>query len=197
MKRVTFSLILILSLIISVPALAKKAQKIWEEFQKIYPPAEMNYGLERASVAPDPKKWGGFVVLMKGGIPAQRAAFYISWGDYDYRGVTIDGDEIKTRRGSVYTFLQKGDVLAMADVDHLGRTLYMKLITPDIYIPENRKSQKRHSRVTCEIAFKLPKDIYKSDDANAAMNLLEGWFKPFKTQEAAKEFSQNMFSTAK
>lgn len=196
MRRVILSLVLITGLLISLPLSAKKAEKIWEDFQKTYSAAEMNYGLKRATVAPDPNKWGSFVVLMKGGLPAQRAEFYIGWGDYDYRGVTIEGDEVKTRRGKIYTFLKKGDVLAVVDTDRLGGTLYMKLITPEVYVPENRQSDKRHSRVTCQVAFKLPKEIYNSDDVAAAMNIVGEWFKPFTTLDAAKEFSQSILQAA-
>lgn len=188
MKRILFfSLVLLFGFNFS--AHAKKAEKIWQEFERLYVPAQANYGLDRAVVAPDPSKWGGFVVLMKGGLPAERAAFYINWEDYDYRGVTIDGEEIKTRRGSVYAFMQKGDVMAVAGIDKMGRALYLKLITPDVYIPENRQSDKRHSRVTNMINFKLPKDVYKSDDAEKAMQILEEWFKPFENLDEASKFS--------
>lgn len=171
---------------------AKKDEKIWQEFQNLYAPAQANYGLDRAVVAPDPSKWGAFVVLMKGGLPAERAAFYINWGDYDYRGVTIDGEKVSTRRGSVYTFMQKGDVMAVAGTDKMGRSLYLKLITPDVYIPENRQSDKRHSRVTNMINFKLPKDVYKSDDAEKAVQLLKEWLQPFKNLDEAVNFGLSL-----
>lgn len=176
----------------SFSAHAAKAEKIRQEFDGLYVPAQANYGLERAVVAPDPSKWGSFVVLMKGGLPAERAAFYINWGDYDYRGVTVDGEKVSTRRGSVYTFMQKGDVMAVAGTDKMGRSLYLKLITPDVYIPENRQSDKRHSRATNMINFKLPKDVYKSDDAERAMQLLEEWFKPFKNLDEAVNFGVSL-----
>jgi hypothetical protein len=186
MKRYIVCLIVIA--FFSMNAHAKKSGKIWQEFERLYAPAEPNYGLERAVVAPDPSKWRGFVVLMKGGLPAERAAFYINWEDYDYRGVTIEGEKVKTRRGSIYTFMQKGDVMAIAGIDKMGRSLYLKLITPDVYIPENRQSDKRHSRVTNMINFKLPKDVCDSDDAERAMQLLEEWFKPFGSLDEALEF---------
>ena len=159
---------------------------------RLYPAAQANYGLERAVTPPDPSKWGGFVVVMKGGIPAERAAHYIGWGDYDYRGVTIDGDKMKTRRGSVYTFLKTGDVMAIVDTDRMGRTLYLKLISPDVYVPENRQQDKHHSRVTVMVGLKLPKDIYNEDDSAAAMQLLEGWFKPFRNMDEAKNFGETL-----
>lgn len=173
-------------------ASAKKTQKIWDEFVKNYQKAEWHYGLERAYEAPNPAKLKGYVVLVKGGLPAERAAFYISWGDYDYRGVTIDGEKVTTRRGAPYTYLQKGDVLAIADTDRIGRTLYLELITADVYVPENRKGDKHHSRVTLQVCYKLPKDVYESDDPQRAMELLGEWLKPFASVDDAKNFAAQM-----
>ena len=167
---------------------AKGPSNIWQEFEKTYPPAEDHRALWNAYVSPDSSKLRTYVVIMKGGVPAERAAFYISWGDYDYRGTTIDGEKVSTRRGSVYTFLKAGDVMAVSDINHIGRTIYMKLLSPEVYIPENRASDKRHSRVTTAIVFKLPKDIHKADDAGKAMELLGEWFRPFKSFDEAKSF---------
>lgn len=171
---------------------AKGPSKIWEEFERTYQPADWHRALESAYEQPNPSKLRGYVVLMRGGIPAERAAFYISWSDYDYRGVTIDGDKVTTRRGQPYTYLQTGDVLAIADTDRMGRILYLKLITPEVYIPENRANQKHHSRATTQIAFKMPKDVYKGDDAGKAMELLGEWFKPFTNIDDAKSFAVSL-----
>lgn len=168
---------------------AKGTSRIKEEFKTLYPAAIWYEGFERAYNAPDLSRVKGYVVVMKGGLPAQRAAFYISWAEYDYRGVTIDGEKVTTRRDSIYTFLNKGDVLAITDNDSMGRTLYLKLMTPEVYIPENRASAKHHSRVTLEACFKLPKDVLKADDSAKAMELLGEWFKPFKSYEEAKEYT--------
>jgi hypothetical protein len=192
MKKIIFSFMVLVFAFASADLWAKGTSRIKDEFSTAYPPAIWYEGFESAYNAPDLSRVKGYVVVMKGGLPAQRAAFYISWGDYDYRGVTIDGDKVSTRRDSVYAFLNKGDVLAITDTDSLGRTLYMKLMTPEVYIPENRASLKHHSRVTLEACFKLPKDVFKADDPAKAMELLGEWFKPFKSYEEAKSFAAQM-----
>ncbi len=192
MKKILSVICVLVLTAVSLAAFAKKPQKIWDEFVKNYQKAEWHYGLERAYEAPNPAKLKGYVVLVKGGLPAERAAFYIGWGDYDYRGVTIDGEKVTTRRGAPYTYLQKGDVLAIADTDHIGRTLYIELITADVYVPENRKGEKHHSRVTLQVGYKLPKDVYESDDPQKAMELLGEWFKPFTSLDDAKNFASQM-----
>ena len=186
MKRFFICFILIVGFLPS--ALAKEPSKIWQEFEKIYVPADYHYALVSAHENLDPQKLRGFVVVMKDGIPAERAPFYISWGDYDYRGVTINGEKVTTRTGSAYAHLKAGDVMAISDIDHLGKTLYMKLISPEIYIPKDKAEKKRHSRVTNQILFKVPKDVFKQDDAPKAVELLGEWFKPFQNINDAKVY---------
>ncbi len=171
---------------------AKDPAKIWEEFERVYVHADYHRALDTAHEKLDPAKLKGFVVLMKDGIPAERAAFYIGWGDYDYRGVTIDGEKVTTRRGKPYALLQAGDVLAISDTDHLGRSLYLKLITPEVYIPADKADKKHQSCVTNDIIFKLPKDVYKEDNAEKAMELLGEWFKPFTNIDDAKNFASTL-----
>lgn len=189
MKRIFFFIILIL---IWSGTSVGGGSKIWQVFDENYPSAKWHHGLETAAVKPDFSKIAGYVVLMKGGIPAERAEFYISWGEYDYRGVTIEGDKVKTRRGSIYTFLKSGDVMAIAKTNKIGRTFYLKLISPDVYIPDNRREDKRHSRVTTAVGIKLPKDVYDSDNTDAALNVFGGWFKPFTNLDDAKAFADTI-----
>lgn len=174
---------------------AKGPSNIRLELEATYPPSIWYKGFEDAHDAPDLSRIKSYVVLEKGGLPAERAAFYISWGDYDYRGVTIDGDKISTRRGTIYTYLQKGDILAVTDTDMIGRTVYLKLMTPEIYRPENREGQKRFSRVTLQACFKIPKDVYKADDAQGAVALLGDWFRPFKNYDDAKAYAATIRET--
>ena len=189
MKRIFF---ISLFTLIAIQTFAKDSSKIWQAFEQAYQPAENHRGLISPHEGLDTSKIKSYVVVLKGGIPSERAPFYISWEDYDYRGVTIDGDEIKTRRGAIYTYLQKGDVLAVAGIDHLGKTLYLKLISPDIYVPENRSQEKRHSRVTVMLGYKLPKDVYKVDDSEKALALVNEWLKPFTNLDDAKAFAANI-----
>lgn len=192
MKR--FSFLIVAFLVVALPGnvYAKRTPNIWKAFEYNYAPASGSKGLNTAAADLDLKTIKTYVVVMKGGIPAERAAFWISWAEYDYRGVTIDNDSIDTRRGEVYTYLQTADVMAVAGLDQRGSALYMKLISPEIYIPENKKSEKRHSRVTNEVGIKLPNQIYRYDDARGAMSYIADWFRPFSTLETAKRFSREM-----
>jgi len=188
MKRIAASIFFLFFFTLTLNALAKGSSHILEEFQSLFKPAEVHRGLENPYEALDLAKVKSYAVVLKGGIPAERGAFYIGWEDYDYRGATIEGDEIKTRRGSIYTFLKPGDVMAVADVDHLGRTLYFKLISPDVYVPESRQQEKRHSRVTVLVGIKLPKDVAKEDNVQKALEIVFEWFKPFADINDAKAF---------
>jgi hypothetical protein len=100
---------------------------VWQAIQETYAPAIWNEGLETAYVSPDPAKFRNFVVVMAGGMAAERARRFITWAEYDYRGVTIDvaKETMKNRRGGTYTYLQAGDVMAVAKLDKMGNTVYV------------------------------------------------------------------------
>ena len=159
MKKYILLVVFILS--VSCLAHAKGASQFMPAIRSEYSPAKKSKALETAIENLDLSTVNSFVVLNQGGIPAERASHFISWDDYDYRGTNIDLEEnkITTRRGKVYTYLQRGDVLAVADVFSLGRKIYFKLITPKVYIPWNRKKDDKHSRVTLTLIFKLPKNL--------------------------------------
>lgn len=153
-----------------------------EAVLKAYTPAIWHHGLETAYEQPDPSKLRSFVVVEKGGIPVERARFYITWGEYDYRGAVVHvgkGSSISTRRGSPYAYLQRGDVMAVAGIKYFNRTVYLKLISADVYVPERRRYDKRHSRVTVMLGFDFPKETIKDDDADAVLATLSAWIKPF------------------
>ncbi len=191
-KKITIITILLLA--VSFNASAKKGEKIWDDIKMTYPPATKTRGLETAAVNLDPATLKGFVVIMKGGIPAERAAYYhIGWGDYYYRAVTIEkNDEAKTIRGKIYTFLQAGDVMAVSRIEKIGRKIYIRLISPDIYTPINRSQDKHVSRVTVSMDFKIPSNIYKADDSKAALDFIANWIQPFKDLSEAKAFGDGI-----
>ncbi|MFH1829662.1 MAG: hypothetical protein ABH871_02645 [Pseudomonadota bacterium] len=157
-----------------------------------YTPAIMHYGLISAYENPDPSKLRNFVVLENGGIPAERARFFITWSDYDYRGVVIHldkEDKITTRRGKPYAYLKRGDVMAVVDYKRFNNTIYLKLLSADVYVPENRKNDKRHARVSVMLGFKFPKDVFKNDDADAVIAKMEEWIKPFPDLQQAMAYA--------
>lgn len=192
-QRCLFIVFCCLSLIsFATVSLAKLPEKISQTISSNFKAAEKHEALVSAYNAPDPAKMRGYVVMERGGIPAERARFYISWDDYDYRGVMVDtnkGDEISTRRGVVYTYLKRGDVMAIVDVSDFNGALYLKLMSADVYIPENRQAEKRHSRVTLTLGIKIPKEILKTDDAEGAMKVISAWLKPFSNRDDAVAYA--------
>ena len=182
-------------LLLPAVALAGMPPKVERALRDSFPPAEWHHGLETAAEQIDPGKLRGYVVVLRGGIPAERARFFITWEDYDYRGVTIHadkGDEITTRRGAPYTYLQPGTVMAVADLSDFNTTAYLKLISPEVYVPDERALEKHHSRVTVMLGVKLPKDLLKADDEQAVLAKLDEWLKPFKSLDEAKAFATQL-----
>jgi hypothetical protein len=182
----------------AAPVHAKLSSALWEAVQKAYVPAQPHQGLETAHENLDPSKLKGYVVVMQGGIAAERAKRFISWDAYDYRGVEIDLGKgtVHTRRGGIYTFLQPGDVMAVARLDRLGDTVYVGLISPDIYTPSNRSSEKLFSRVTTMAVFKVPSALAKANDASAALAAMSAWLKPFDNAAAAASFAKTVTAPA-
>lgn len=166
-----------------------------EAVLKDYTPAIWHRGLETAYEGVDVSKLKKFVVIEQGGVPAERARHFITWSDYDYRGSVIhvdDGDRISTRRGRPYTYLQRGDIMAVAGIKYYRTTVYLKLISADVYVPRNRQLDKRHSRVTVMLGFKFPGDVIKGDDAKAVMAEIGSWLRPFSNLEEAKAYASGL-----
>ena len=196
MRRATTFLFLLLILTLSA---AGNAHAVTEEVDqtilKEYTPAIWNKGLETAYVEPDPAKFRSFVVVERGGIPAERARYFITWSDYDYRGVVIhlsEDDKITTRRGSPYTYLKRGDVMAVAGIKYFNRTIYLKLISAEVYLPPNRIRDKRHSRITVMLGFKFPKSVIEDGDADAIISVMNQWLRPFSDLAEAKAYAGGM-----
>lgn len=196
MKKNLFILISVAVFILSgVHAFAASSDKIMEVINKVFMSADPHKALNDAYAPPDMSKIHSFVVIEKGGIPAERAEYYISWGNYDYRGVKINtskDDELTTRRGDVYTYLQRGDVMNVIDVSRIGRTIYFKLMSNDVYVPENRKNEKHHSRVTVTLEFEFSKDFFTNDNEDAVLAKISEWIKPFGSLGDAKEYSEKI-----
>ena len=192
---IAFSMVLAFCLLLVMPAQAKFPPKIKEAVFDAYPPAEPHRALETAYEQPDPSKMKGFVVLEQGGIPAEQARFFISWQEYDYRGVVIHlekDDKMTTRRGAPYTYLKRGDVMAVAGIKYFHRTVYLKLLSSDIYMPETKRKEKRHSRVTVMLGFRFPKKIMKEDNAKEVISAIEKWLRPFPNVKEAKAYAKEI-----
>jgi len=194
-RRISFIVAIFLSVILfASSANAKFPTKSINAILSTYPAALPQKALESAIEEPDPSKMRGYVVIEKGGIAAEQARHFISWQEYDYRGVTVnvaDG-EIKTRRGRPYTYLQRGDVMAVAGVKFFHNTVYLRLLSANVYIPENKRRDKRHSRVTVMLGFKFSKQELKSGDAKKIIAAIERWAKPFMNESDAKVYAAGL-----
>jgi len=192
-RKLSFAVVVLLaSSALASSASAKLPDKVLAEVLSAYPPAVDSKGLHTAHDKIDPTKMRGYVVVERAGIPAERARFFISWSDYDYRGVVVHvGEEgrMTTRRGTPYTYLKRGDVMAVTGVKEFRDTIYLKLMSADVYVPANRQKDKRHSRVTVMLGFKFPKSMFDSGDASGALGVMERWVKPFKDKGAAEAYA--------
>jgi hypothetical protein len=157
-----------------------------------YQPAAYTKALDTAHYDLDPSTLRTFVVLEKGGVPAERARFFLEWQEYDYRGVTIDlkGDgSISTRRDDPYCYLQRGDVFAVAGTKYFNNTIYLKLISNKVYMPETKRADEHYSRVTVMLGFKFPSSVIKSGDVQAVLAAIGEWLKPFANVDEAEKYA--------
>ena len=193
--------LLICFLIILLPAIsfAKSARQFMGRVNDVYPSAERSQSFITAAEDLELSVVNSYVILMQGGIPAERAERFIGWGPYDYRGtnVNLETQRVTTRRGSVYTYLKKGDILAVANVISIGRLIYFKLITPEVYTPINRIVDKHHSRVTLTLIFSIPKKYRENGNSEKVLELLKGWLVPFRRYADAKAFSADTTKNVK
>jgi hypothetical protein len=190
-KVISIAMVLMIALFASV-ANAKFSTKVINAIRSTYPAAMPQKGLESAFEKIDPSKMRGYVVIEKGGIAAEQARHFISWQEYDYRGVTVhmnDDGRITTRRGKPYAYLQRGDVMAVAGIKFFHNTVYLRLLSADVYIPENRRKEKRHSKVTVMLGFKFSKKELESGDAKKMLAAIEVWAKPFMNEADAKSYA--------
>lgn len=176
-------------------AFAKTPQRILAAVIEAYPPAQDHRGLQSAYEQPEKDKMRGYGVMEQGGIPAERARFYITWSDYDYRGVVLhlgEADKMTTRRGNPYTYLNRGDVMAVTGIKNFNDTIYLNLLSKDVYVPENRTMEKHHSRVTVMLGFKFPKEVLERDDPAEVLAVMSQWVKPFRDLSSAATYAKGI-----
>lgn len=193
-SRIFFIILIFLLSFLPKNLLAGISENIVNSVETAYPPAIHHYGLDSAHDKVDSEKLRGFVVIEKNGLPAERARYFISWEDYDYRGVVVHldkKDKITTRRSDIYTNLQRGDVMAVAGVKFFNTTIYLKLISADVYIPADKADQKHHSRVTLMLGLKFPKSIL-DEGSDAVLKKMTEWARPFSNLNDAKEYARKI-----
>lgn len=171
-------------------AWAKIPASVREAVRAAYPPAATHKGLWNAAHPIKPDKLGGFVVLLQGSIPAEKAEWFIANTDYDYRPSVLDAGDttLSTRRGRVFRHLQPGQVLLISDVSSSGNTMYLKLLSADI----PRGGETHPSRLACMVGFKFDKNA--ASDSSAVLARIGEWFKPFSVERDAFAFAQALQS---
>ncbi|MBU4484254.1 hypothetical protein KKA47_02405 [bacterium] len=174
---------------ISAHAFFDIPENLKKDIESMYRPATPHRGLDSAYEELDLSKINTYVVLKQGGIPAEKASWYITWSDYDYRPVRIKDDKVKTRSGSVFAYLKAGDVLAVSYVEYASKFVYLKLITPQIYKPSVAK-EKKYSRVTAMLGFQFPKNVISNADSKTILKKLNEWVEPFNTKKEAEEYAR-------
>lgn len=160
---------------------ARLPEKISNALHERYPPATWHEALAKAYEHPDPEKLRGFVKIKKEGIPAEQARYFISWQEYEYRWATVRDGIVKTRKGKPHVMLQPGDVMAVVSIESFWRTISLRLISPDVYIPNG-------SRVTVEFGVQFPKKVFKEDDVDTVLKAFGEWLEP--VQDPRKKSSR-------
>lgn len=190
-QRIRFLLIAV-ALCLPLPLDAKIAPSVRERIAARFPPAVPHRGLLNAQDPLEPGKLRGFVVLLKDGLPAEKAFWFITNQDYEYRPVVIDGETIATRRGPTYTYLRMGQVMAIAALEFSGNTVYLKLLSPEIVAHAGSK-ENHPSRVAVMLGFRLSKHVAAEDPAGA-LAAIETWLKPFPDQPSAAAHAARLIS---
>ncbi len=158
-----------------------------------YAPAQWHRGLDNAQDAIDPDKIRTYVTLVEGGLPAAKAEWFVTNQDYEYRPVVVDTAKrsFKSRRGKVYTHLERGLVMVVAATAYSGNTIYLKLLSADVY----RKGGEKHpSRVGIMLGFKFSAAQLRNTDA--VISEMMRWVRPFRDFQGASEFAQQLVHDA-
>jgi hypothetical protein len=185
-------LIVFWTLLLGNFASAKISKKVRTDFEATFTPAVPHKGLETAAEPLDIDKLRTFVVVKKGNrIPASRAFYFIAPGEYDYRGAIVDGERIKTRRGEIYTRLQKGLIMAVAGIVYSGRHIYIKLISLKM-VRSAQYPKEKPTRVTCMLGFKFNKATLANDDMVKIFSAVDEWIEPFQQYREALKFSETI-----
>lgn len=181
--------LLSLSVVLFLPAVgvAKIGTSVREQVVARFPPAATHRGLMTAQSPLEPEKLRGFVVIEKGGIPAEKAFWFVTNQDYEYRPVVIEDETIATRRGTTYTYLQPGQVMAITALEFSGNAVYLKLLSIAPVAREGAR-EKHPSRVATMLGFKFPKAVAASD-ADAVLNTIASWCKPFPDRAGAEAYA--------
>lgn len=179
-------MIMVLCCSVASTAHAKFSASIRDAVQSAYTPAEQHRGLQTAA---EPLEWSKvhtFVVLEHAGIPADKAFWFVTNQEYQYRGVAVDlaTSRMTTRRGSIYTYLDRGLVMFVSGVNFSGKTVYLRLLSADVYHPKEH-AERYPSRVGVTLEFPLTPEM-RSGDAAPVLAALAAWVQPFPDRASAE-----------
>lgn len=179
----------------SVPAQAGMKPSLRAAVDGHFAPAQPHRGLETAQEPIDAAKVHTYVTLAHGAIAAAKAEWFVTNQAYEYRPVLIDVAKgtITTRRGKVYTYLDRGVVMMVTATEYSGNTIYLKLLSADVH----RSMKEKHpSRVGVMLGFKFPAAQLSDSNANAVIAEIQKWVRPFRDYRAAAEFSAQLVRSA-
>lgn len=185
----------LLGVFMSVITEAKVLNDVRNAFEAKFVPAIKHRALETAAEELEMAKLKSFVVVEKDGIiPAERAYYLIGPGEYDYRGATIEGDTVKTRRGRIYTHLSRGTVMAVVGVVYLGRHIYLKLLSLS-KIKSDSRPELKPTCVTVMLGFKFDEAVLQNAEMDKIFSIIESWVRPFSTYQEALNYSGSPVAT--
>jgi len=183
---------LIVILFVPVLAEAKVSKEFRALFEETFVPATPDEGFVTAQAELQIDKVKTFVVIEKDNIiPAGRAFYMFTAQEYEYRGAVVDGEQVKTRHGKIYTFLPKGAIMALVSDVYSGRHIYLKLLSLRS-IPSTLHPKMEETRAAVMLGFKFDKSILKNEEMDKVRSAIDGWVKPFKTYTEAFTYSEKI-----
>lgn len=191
-KFIAVLCLIVLAQVAASTADAKVSDETKQQFLSKFTPAVPHWALENGHEAPSPDKLRGYVVMMKGGVPTGRAYWFMTMAEYEYRPVDVVNDELKTYRGKPYVHLMPGQVMLISDVSFSNRMIYLKLLSPNILVPGDRK-EKHPSRASVMIGFKLPEEAMDNANMDEIYKTVEQWVRPFQDSSSASQFAMKTF----
>ncbi len=180
-----FGVTLLAALCVAQVAHAKIPASVRTMVENIFAPALPHRGLTTAQEPLQPNLLHGAVRLLLGAIPAEKADWYITNTKYDYRPTVIDvaTEEQTTRRGHVYTYLDRGQIMIISAVEYSGSTIYLKLLSPDA-MQRSGGGEAHPSRLAAMVGFKFS-DALLNGPADAVITAMQKWLEPFASIESA------------
>ncbi len=174
-----------------LPVLAKYKEPVRRSVLQLFQPAIPHRGLKTAQAPLEMDKIRSFVVLVQGGLAAERAYWFITNQEYNFHPVVVDiaKGAIKSRRGKVATYLDRGTIMALVDVKFSGSTIYFRLLSVDVQGDTGAK-RAPPSRVGLLLGLKLPANIAKSAEAAVILKNIEQWIVPYQSYAEAKTAAQ-------